>query len=204
MCGRYTLLTEDEIFEVREILKELSLRLVRDDIDLPEGKTEVFPTDKAPIITSDSNGAAFENVKWGFKKWDGKGAIINARSEGLRDKRMFSGLPPNASRCVVPAGSFFQWKPEGKDKLKHMLKDKQGNLLFMAGLYRNTDAEREFVILTTEAEGEMREIHDRAPVLLTVNQIEGWLNGTLRPEDVNKNAMDLDVIRTDNEQMSLF
>jgi len=33
MCGRYTVLTEDEIIEIREILKKLSLRIVRDDFE---------------------------------------------------------------------------------------------------------------------------------------------------------------------------
>ncbi len=63
MCGRYTVLTEDEIIEIREILKKLSLRIVKDDFkeydkaNTAYGKgVEVFPTNHAPVITKNNNG----------------------------------------------------------------------------------------------------------------------------------------------------
>ena len=47
MCGRYTVLTEDEIIEVRSIIREIFLKLVRDELDdIEEMGTlpEVAPT----------------------------------------------------------------------------------------------------------------------------------------------------------------
>ena len=69
MCGRYSALTEDEIIEAREIMRNLSLKLTRDNfVEYSEQSSEVFPTNYAPNITSNSDGIAFESVKWGFKK----------------------------------------------------------------------------------------------------------------------------------------
>lgn len=200
MCGRYTVLTEDEIIETREILKKLSLRIVRDEFEeYDEVPGEVFPTKDAPIITENNGGIAFESGKWGFKKWNSSGVIINARSETIRNKSTFS-KHLETGRCVVPAAEFFEWEKLSKGKKKHYAKDRDGNLLFMAGLFRDVKDEnsskgyiREFVIITKEATGEMAKIHDRMPVILRVEQIESWLTGEMTPEDIEKMEYDISV-----------
>ncbi len=194
MCGRYTVLTEDEIVEIREILQELSLRIVKDEFTAyEEAVGEVFPTDSAPVITGQGESVSFESVKWGFQKWDGSGVIINARCETIQIKGMFSKLIMGG-RCVVPAGEFFEWEKLDKGKKKHFVKDKDGNILFMAGLYRDTEDGREFVIITKKATGEMKKIHDRIPVILRVDQLESWLSGKLSPDNLLK--LDFDVTVT--------
>jgi putative SOS response-associated peptidase YedK len=55
------------------------------------------------------DGVALESVKWGFKKWNSPGVIINARAESIRTKSMFS-KHLETGRCVVPAGEFFEWE----------------------------------------------------------------------------------------------
>ncbi|MDD4493112.1 MAG: SOS response-associated peptidase [Eubacteriales bacterium] len=214
MCGRYTVLTEDEIIEIREILKDLSLRIVRDDFeDYDEAPGEVLPTNHAPVITKNNDGIAFESVKWGFKKWNSPGVIINARSETMRTKSTFA-KHLETGRCVVPAGEFFEWEKLETGKKKHYAKDRAGNLLFMAGLYRDVKDDknpdetiREFVIITKAATGEMAKIHDRMPVILRVEQIEPWLTGVMTPEDIEKMEFDITVNPCDDEntkQISLF
>jgi len=226
MCGRYSVLTEDEIIEVRSIIQEISLRLIRDDVEnygIRPG--EVRPTDTAPIIAKELDGIAFENAKFGFKGFDGKGVIINARSETIKDKRMFKGLL-DVGRCVVPASEYYEWKnqdaasddiekrPRKPKKIKHFVKDTEDNLLFFAGLYRDSDEGREFVIITKEPCGEVVDLHDRMPVCLHVNQIEPWLDGTLTPEDIASLEFNSHVFPCETEaeteqddgyeQMSLF
>ena len=92
-----------------------------------------------------------------------------------------------AGRCVIPASGYFEWKPpdEGqKKKVKHLIKDGQGNLLFMAGLWREGNNGREFVIITKPPVGDIADIHDRMPVLLRVNQLESWLSGAMDIESL--------------------
>lgn len=209
MCGRYAILTEDEIIEIRQILKNLSLHIVRDEfLEYNEGNGEIYPTDFAPVITKREKGFYFENLKWGFNKWNDSGVIINARCETVKIKSTFSSLI-KSGRCVVPAGEFFEWKKLEKGKKKHFVKDKNDNILFMAGLYRDTIEGKEFVIITKNAIGEMKNIHDRMPVILRVNQIEDWLSGKLQAEDLEKLDFDVAVnpYKNDdnyNEQLSLF
>ena len=209
MCGRYTVLTEDEIIEIREILKNLSMRIVRDDFEnYDEELGELFPTNHAPVITKKDSGIAFESAKWGFKKWNSSGVIINARSETMKKKSTFSHLL-ETGRCIVPAGEFFEWERLPTGKKKYYAKDKSGNLLFMAGLYRDNGDEREFVIITKEATGEMAKIHARIPVILRTDQIESWLTGEITPEDITNINYDVNVTPCeDNDdkqvQISLF
>jgi putative SOS response-associated peptidase YedK len=203
MCGRYSVLTEDEIIEIRKILRDWALKIVKDDFeDYDKEDGEVFPTDHAPVITMNESGVTFENLRWGFKKWDGKGVIINARVETIQTQNIFA---PHltAGRCVVPAGEYFEWERVGKARVKHFVKDKEGNLLFMAGLYRETKDGREFVIITKDAHGDILQIHDRMPVILRTDQIEPWLNGTLSPNEIVSEAFNAEVVPVDDEQLKL-
>ena len=191
ICGRYSVLTEDEIIEIREVIRDVSLRIANDSFDFASPNTEVFPADRAPVITGQGHGeVSFENLRWGFKKWDGKGVIINARAETLKTKGMFSRLL-TVGRCVVPAGEYYEWQKSGREKIKHFIKDTEGNLLFITGLYQDASDGREFVIITKDAYGDVTEIHDRMPVILRANQIEDWLSGKLSPDDIVK--MDFNV-----------
>jgi putative SOS response-associated peptidase YedK len=47
--------------------------------------------------------------------------------------------------------------------------------IFLAGLYNIFDIERRFVILTTEANDSVADIHDRMPVILDRSEVEPWL-----------------------------
>ena len=89
---------------------------------------EIRPTDKAPIISQGSEGISFESAVFGFKKWDGKGVIINARSETIAEKGMFA-KHLKIGRCVVPAGEYYEWtgqnKNQKKKKTKHFITDRE-------------------------------------------------------------------------------
>ena len=75
--------------------------------------------------------------------------------------------------------------------MKHRIKDSGGNILYMAGLYREVAKGREFVILTKEATEKMTEIHDRIPVLMKANQIEGWFSGSITIEELCEDEYDI-------------
>jgi len=83
------------------------------------------------------------------------------------------------------------------------MKDKEGNLLFMAGLYREAEEGKEFVIITKDAYGDVTDIHDRMPVILRANQIEKWLNGELSPDDIVKMNFNVSVTPQDSDAMQL-
>ena len=203
MCGRYGCLIEDEFIQVRSVIQNISLPLVEDNAgSFNIHKAEISPTDMAPVILKTATGIAFEDVKFGFKKWDGKGVVINARVETLQTKDMFSRLLA-AGRCAVPAGEYYEWRKIGREKVKNYIKDKDGNLLFMAGLYREGPESREFVIITKDACSNISHIHDRMPVILGADQIEPWLSGELSSEDIAKIAFSAVAAPCMDEDMQL-
>ena len=188
-------------------MNDISLRILHDDFEnRPNMGGEVRPADIAPVIVYQGSGlVSIDNLRWGFKKWDGKGVIINARAETLHEKNIFSKLL-YVGRCVVPAGEYYEWERISvKNKVKHYVKDKESNLLFMAGLYQDAadGSGREFVIITKDADENVGKIHDRMPVILRTDQIEGWFTGKLSPKDIIHTGIDMEVAPCDDNYVQL-
>lgn len=107
MCARFTVFTEDEITEIRAIIAEVSRKFGDSSVNTGE----IRPTNVAPIMMSDGKQLSPYPISWGFPKWDGKGVIINARSESALQKPIFS-KPLRTRRCVIPSTGFFEWAYE--------------------------------------------------------------------------------------------
>lgn len=180
MCGRFLLFTSEEYEEIRLIIKELELS----DNSLEQLKTgEIFPTNIVPAIISDSeNKKTYKLFKWGFPNFKQlSSVIINARGETLEEKPTFRKLLLT-KRCLIPACGFFEWKKSGNKKDKYLIKPERNNYFYFAGLYntfreRSGEAYTSFVIITTEANDEMKAIHNRMPLMITsTEEAEDWLN----------------------------
>jgi putative SOS response-associated peptidase YedK len=180
MCGRYYIAIEDE--ELQAILREAQQNAKKPE-HLPK-TGEIFPTDIAPVIAADGRPQA---MRWGFLRYDGKGRIINARSETVKEKAMFKKALQEG-RCLIPASNYFEWQtlPDGK-KQKYAISGEEP-VLYMAGLYRKEQGEElpVFVVLTKEAAEEIAFMHDRMPVILPRAQQLSWLNGELDVTDSGK------------------
>lgn len=114
MCGRYLVITEDEIIEMKIILEELNQRFSNlDDFIFPKAKAganfEIAPSATTPVFVFEDNKISPKPMKWGFSRWDGKGSVINARAESVDEKSFFKNAFHN-SRCIIPSRGFFEWK----------------------------------------------------------------------------------------------
>jgi len=189
MCGRYAINTEEEIIEIREILKEISVRLAEEKLGkYDKFGSDAYPSVSAPIITPDKK---LTSGIWGFEKWDGKGVIFNARSEGLITSKFFSKHIPEG-RCLVPAKSYYEWlKDTNNKKIKYSIFDYEKKPLFMAGLMKKDIQNNiSYVIITKEAAGNISFIHDRMPLLFTEIEAVSWIapefiSGLLKCQSVN-------------------
>lgn len=193
MCARYTVFTEEEILEMRAIINEVSRKFGDGAINTGE----IHPTNKAPILVMEGYRLAPLPVSWGFPKWDGKGVVINARSESALEKQMFRE-PLLTRRCVIPSTGFFEWsyigtpetqmslfpldaKPGAKDpKTKLFFKLPDEPMLYMAGMIgafagKDGSIKEAFVVLTTAANASMERFHDRMPVILSAAECEDWV-----------------------------
>ena len=164
MCGRYTFYTEREIQDLDELLKDLEGELDQEKIR----KGDIYPSDRAPVVVAPKTPKV---MTWGFPGFQGKGLIINARSETAGEKPMFRKAMAEG-RCLIPATGYYEWD---ESKKKFLFSQPEGGLLYMAGLYRPWEGVNRFVILTREAAGDAREIHSRMPVVIPKNLREEWL-----------------------------
>ncbi|KAN0060567.1 hypothetical protein ACQY0O_007217 [Thecaphora frezii] len=120
---------------------------------------------------------------------------INARDDTLASSRLWSPLL-EANRCVLFCQGFYEWQkkplPDQGEKVERVahfigmaqsgsgrvdIEGRQKRLMPLAALY-STDQEgkRSFTIITTQANDQLRFLHDRMPVILAdAGSIEQWI-----------------------------
>lgn len=166
MCGRYNF-TVEQSDEVREILEKLNAKFQG-----KEARTgEVFPTNLAPILIEEQKEVSPTLSIWGFPKFDGKGVIINARSETAFEKKTFRDSLLNR-RCIIPTTGFYEWD---SDKKKFLFRLEGTSALYIAGLYSIYKDEMRYVVLTTDANESMKEVHNRMPLVIPKDEIGTWI-----------------------------
>lgn len=173
MCGRYNF-TVEQSDEILDILEKLNAKFHGN-----AGKNgDISPTDQAPILVEEDKKVSPVLSGWGFPKFDQKGVIINARAESVFEKNTFRESLLSR-RCIIPSTGFYEWNSEKK---KFLFRMEDTNTLYMAGLYMIKPAvspeygeELRFVILTTEANESMKDIHNRMPVVIPRQEIGTWI-----------------------------
>ena len=90
--------------------------------------------------------------------------------------------------CLIPADGWYEWVAVGKRKQPYYIQSNDGPPIFFAGLSsvkpeRSDAAPTEhpgvvdgFVIVTDAAAGGMLDVHDRRPLVLTVEEARVWLD----------------------------
>ncbi len=133
-------------------------------------KPVLLPTELSLVIDGDRRAVV---SRWGLPApWDGK-PLINARAESLAERRTFR--PLLASRCLVPATAYFEWRRDGRSKLKNRILPAAGGLFALAGLW---NGER-FVVVTCPPAAAVAHLHDRMPVILDAGAEAAWLDPAL-------------------------
>ena len=143
------------------------------------------PSDEAYVIVSNSESKdhSVQVMRWGLRPgWSRPGptqTIINARLESVDAKPTFVEAFTHR-RCIIPADGFFEWNgSRQKNRRRPMyIYRADGARLSMAGSWERSpvDDTLSFVILTTEANSFMSNIHHRMPVALTEAGCDEWLN----------------------------
>jgi putative SOS response-associated peptidase YedK len=111
--------------------------------------------------------------------------MINARAETLATKPAFKRLLTRR-RCLVPADGFYEWRPGvagGKKQPVHV-RPRHGGPIAFAGLWdswrpKGAGGDERLIsctIVTTDASDELRDLHDRMPVVLPPESWDAWLD----------------------------
>ncbi|TCL59554.1 putative SOS response-associated peptidase YedK [Kineothrix alysoides] len=163
MCGRYYV-DDETVHKIEKIVRQVSEKIVHK-------KGDIYPTNQVPIIHSNQDSLTSSVMTWGFPKHTDKGVIVNARSETVKTKRTFSKSIIER-RCIVPAAGFYEWDKE-KNKIRFERND--NNIIYMAGIWKSYDGENRFVILTTNANKSVENVHERMPLILEDSELESWV-----------------------------
>jgi putative SOS response-associated peptidase YedK len=171
-------------------------KLRQEDKPLLTGVYNGFDHPKTPIITAQEPDI-IQCVEWGLIPWWAKdkgnqNSCLNARIETLREKPSFSGILHR--KCLILLDGFFEWQwidVKGKEKQKYLITLSNEEPFALAGLWTewknplNGELLKTYTIITTEAKGIMREIHNsklRMPVILTQGNERPWLNDQRRAD----------------------
>lgn len=150
-------------------------------------RTYVTPGGPIAIVRIEQGERHFALVRWGFvPSWvkeikPGK-PLINARGETVMEKPSFRNAMKRR-RCLVPADGFYEWKGDvpGK-KQPYFIHRPDSGLFAFAGLWEHwmgaDGSELETgLIITTEPNRRLAEIHTRMPVVIAPQDYETWLTG---------------------------
>ncbi|KAI1778277.1 DUF159-domain-containing protein [Hypoxylon cercidicola] len=135
-----------------------------------------------------------QSMKWGLipfwtKRNPDYGSVmktINCRDDSLAQSGgMWSSMKAR-KRCVVVAQGFYEWlkKNDGRERLPHYVKRKDGKLMCFAGLWDMVQYENEerkhytYTIITTDSNKQLNFLHDRMPVILDngSEDLRTWLD----------------------------
>ncbi|MCR4707926.1 MAG: SOS response-associated peptidase [Clostridiales bacterium] len=189
MCARFFLDEDQE--ELLEIVAEmqrspLSGRFLEAGHEV-ETSGEIRPTQVVPVIApGKSRRKTVFPMKWGFRIRNGS-LLINARSETAAQKPTFRSAWER-HRCIIPASWYFEWDHSvdgsGRSRNKYRIRSRGASLTWLAGLYRIEDDLPVFTILTKDPTADLRQIHDRMPLILPKDRIEEWIRPDARPEEL--------------------
>ena len=115
-----------------------------------------------------------ETMHWGFMSQHGQRPLINARGETIFEKPSFSG-PAHNTRCLIVASGWYEWKAKQQP---WYIRNADNSPMAMAGLYRTTEKGSATVVVTRAAEGDLGQIHHRAPLLLDDAGMAQWLDSS--------------------------
>jgi len=177
MCGRYA--RHSSVHEFAELFG------AQGELELEEAYN-VAPTQQVLAVREASPGQRrLDMLRWGLVPFWSKGpdsrySMINARAETLAKKPAYRAAF-KVRRCLIAANGFYEWQRSVDGKQPFFIGLPDGGALAMAGLWERWEGGGEpplesCVIVTTEANDSLSQIHDRMPLILPPESYATWLD----------------------------
>lgn len=198
MCGRYTLTDPGE-----QLIRHFQLTGLPAEY---RPRYNIAPTQPVLAVIGNGQrraGLLRWGLVPGWAKDPSIGSrLINARAETVAEKPAFRHAL-RRRRCLIPADGFYEWRQQGGRKQPMRIVRRDGGLFAFAGLWESwrppqasapapgrtapsgaggeARARANVVlytctIITTEANGALRSIHERMPVILPPEAYDLWLD----------------------------
>jgi putative SOS response-associated peptidase YedK len=194
MCGRFVIAKElnhvVQLFEIDEVIG-----------GQPSQSFNVAPTHQVSMfvdLSEPSPERQLHSARWGLvpswaKAIEGNSPLINARIESVLEKPSFRDSV-QSKRCAIPASGYFEWQTTDGSKTPFYVHPTEPGMLAFAGIYswwRNpalekTDPDRWVLsvsLLTKDSASKLAHIHDRNPVLLSMDALDNWLDADFEVSD---------------------
>ncbi len=158
--------------------------------------TNLCPSETLATIIRPTNGFEQINANWGIQPNWSKQLLINAQAETAHEKPSFKDAIVH-SRCLVPVSGWYEWKTEGKKKIKYGFSHKRNEPFYMGGILYDIQAPK-LVTLTRSPTPQCADIHNRMPVLIDQDKISYWFNAS--PNQLStlytvQNIQDIEITR---------
>lgn len=172
MCGRYSLFSDS-----KKLAKRFGATV---PLETWAPRYNASPSTPLPVVLKKNETNEILLWTWGLMPEWSKSAIINARAETVSQKPAFRGIF-RTQRCLVPANGFFEWQKTIPGKSPYYFSLKSGEPFSMAGIWsdrKDTSGNTmpSFSIITTKANSLLQNVHDRMPLILSMEDEQLWLN----------------------------
>jgi putative SOS response-associated peptidase YedK len=176
MCGRFVLTSPPEA--VRALFG------YEDEPAFPP-RYNIAPSQPVPVVILENGKRRMKLMRWGLiPSWvkDPRtfSLLFNARADSVLEKPSFRNAF-RRRRCLVPADGFYEWQASGERKRPFFIHPSGGGPIAFAGIWEtwvgpNGEELDTVAIITTEANDELRGLHDRMPVVIAPEAFEMWLD----------------------------
>jgi len=168
MCGRFTSTASPE-----ELMRLFGVTIVGN----LQPRWNLAPSQSALVITKPGLHTEAIEAKWGLPPATSKHSfLINARMETASEKVTFRDAFAH-NRCIIPASGWYEWT--GPKKPWHIQR-RDGETMAMGGLLFDRPQGKFFVVMTSAADGDLQNIHHRAPLVLPKDAWQSWLSGPVQ------------------------
>jgi putative SOS response-associated peptidase YedK len=205
MCGRFAVTTDPATLaeKIEAINETRSAESAGPNYNVAPTTTitTVVRRHPNPQEPDDEATRRVRSMRWGLvPPWAKAGAdgapeskgplLFNARAEKVTTSPAFRASA-KSKRCLIPMDGYYEWRvnpdlDSGKKarKTPFFMHRTDGELLFMAGLWsvwKNPGSPSDSpllscTIITTDAVGELAEIHDRMPLIVAERDWDRWLD----------------------------
>ena len=201
MCTRFYAALSPELRPIIEATRKMNIaeQMMRHLARPATMVGEIRPTDMAAVIAPNKRGErAVFPMLWGFYEENLHRPLVNCRVETARVKPLWSDSWKQR-RCVIPASYYYEWKHYADSNGRIRTGDKDAiqprgtDVTYLAGLYRIEESRDlkypVFAVLTKTPTDDLREIHDRMPLILQESEIDKWISPDGEPNEVVAKAV---------------
>ena len=174
MCGRFINLTKTSSLKKKfDIVSPQTKDLISYNISPSQTSNIIF---KKNIINIDES-------KWGYSFFDKKNNqeknIINSRIETINNKVLFKESYYKR-KCIIPLNGYYEWSLIDNNKIPFFIHIPPCEPMYLAGIWKyinfKKDDKKVFTIITKNANDNIRKIHHRMPIVLSIEEAEIYMH----------------------------